>query len=248
MLRAGAACHLGALNHVLVQTASATIEDGTHDIQRIRILVLEANGVVADLHLWLRFSFSDHAHLCALLWFKRHHWWRCNFAWLQSAEIGTDGLLSGGWIKVTHNDANKIVGAVVGVPVLHRLVHAVTVEVTGPADHRPRIWAGHPEHAVELLLKYASWRAFRAQAALFVHHIALAVELAEHAVVEAIALHPGPQLKLIAGHIDEVESEVVTGEGIHARATSCRVDLVELILDDRRQRGLLRLEVGNLLL
>ena len=80
------------------------------------------------------------------------------------------------------------------------------------------------------------------------HHIALAVELAEHAVVEAIALHPGPQLKLIAGHIDEVESEVVTREGIHARATSCRVDLVELILDDRRQRGLLRLEVGNLLL
>ena len=35
LLRAGAACHLGAFNHVLVQTASATIEDGTHDVQRI---------------------------------------------------------------------------------------------------------------------------------------------------------------------------------------------------------------------
>ena len=195
--------------------------------------MLEANGVVTDLHLWLRFRFSHHAHLCALLWLKRHHWWRCNFARLQSAEVGTDGLLGSRWIKVTHNNAHKIVGAVVGVPVLHRLVHAVTVEVTGPTDHRPRIRAGHPEHAVELLLKHTSWRAFRAQAALFMHHIALAVELAEHAVVEAIALHPSPQLKLIAGHIDEVEGEVVTGEGIHARATSSGVDLVKLILDDR---------------
>ena len=65
------------------------------------------------------------------------------------------------------------------------------------------------------------------------HHIALAVELAEHAVVEAIALHPSPQLKLIAGHIDEVEGEVVAREGIHASAAGCRVDLVKLILDDR---------------
>ena len=35
LLRAGAACHLAAFNHVLVQTTSATIEDRTHDIQRI---------------------------------------------------------------------------------------------------------------------------------------------------------------------------------------------------------------------
>ena len=65
------------------------------------------------------------------------------------------------------------------------------------------------------------------------HDVAFRVKLAKHAVVEPVALHPGPELELVRRHGDEVAGEVVRREGVHAAAAGLRVDLIELVFDDR---------------
>jgi len=202
--------------------------------------------VVADLHLRLRIYLRVHAHLGLLPVLERgdrRHGARLG---AQAAEVAADQLACLRRVEVTDDDADEVVRPVVDVPVALRLLHRVAVEVARPADDGPRVAARHPEHRIELLLEDARGGALGAQAPLLVHDVALAVELAEHAVVEPVALHPRPELELVARDVDEVEGEVVRGEGIHARASLARVHLVELVLHDGTGGLLIALELRNL--
>ncbi len=149
-------------------------------------------------------------------------------------------------VEVADQRGRQIVGRVVRTEVVVGLLLADHPQIRGPTDNRPAVRVGLPEHRVELLVELAGRRRLGAQPALLVHHVALAVELTEHRVGQAIRLHPEPQLQLVGRHGDEVDREVARRTGVHAGGAGVGVDLVELVLD--HQRTLLFDELRELLL
>ena len=109
--------------------------------------------------------------------------------------------------------------------------------VRGPADDRPAIGVGDPEHGVELFLGAAQGRGLRAHAPLFEDDVALGVELAEDGVELPLAFHPHPKLELVGGDGDEVSGDILGREGVHAGGAGGGVDLVELILHENLALG-----------
>jgi hypothetical protein len=67
-----------------------------------------------------------------------------------------------------------------------------------------------------------------------VDHVALAVELAEDRVRQAVGLEPGPQLEAVLRQAHEVAGQVLVRERVERLAAVARVDLVQLLLHDRR--------------
>jgi len=194
--------------------------------------VVEGDGVVADLDLGLAVALGVHAGLGELLHFEGDDGGRGGLAALEAGEVALDDGLDFLGIEVADDDASEVVGAVVDVEVVPGLLLGVAVEIAGPADDGPVVGRALPEDGVELLLVDAGGGALGAEAALLVDDVALGVELAEDRVVEAVGLHPGPELELVGGDVDEVEGEVAGREGVHARSALGGVDLVELVVDD----------------
>ncbi|OQA30278.1 MAG: hypothetical protein BWY56_02534 [Acidobacteria bacterium ADurb.Bin340] len=91
---------------------------------------------------------------------------------------------------------------------------------------------GDPGHGEEGFHEPARGGGFGGLAALLQHHVALAVELPEHGVLQAVGLQPGPELQFVGGHGDVVEGPVVAGVGVQPRGAGLLVDLVQLILHD----------------
>ena len=134
---ARARSNAAALDHGLVQTASATVKNFTHHVKRVAILVAKRHGVIAHIHFGLEISLGVHALLRHLLGLQRDHLRRLHFACLKSAKVLLNLRLHIGGFEITNNDAHQIVGTVVGVPIFHGAVHGVTVQVTGPTNHGP---------------------------------------------------------------------------------------------------------------
>ena len=65
------------------------------------------------------------------------------------------------------------------------------------------------------------------------HDAPLRVELAEHGVGQAVALHPEPQLQLVGRDVDEIDGEVVARAGVHAGAALAGVYPAEVLLDQQ---------------
>ena len=91
-----------------------------------------------------------------------------------------------------------------------------------------------PEHGIEELVEPARGSRFGAKPPLFVHDVALGVELAEHGPEKPLRFHPEPELELVRGHGDEVDGDVVARERVHPGSAGFGVDLVELVLDHDR--------------
>ena len=173
---------LATFDQSLVEATGPTIEDRTQHIKRVTILVSERNSVVTNFNGRLALALRDHALFRELCNFKRDDR-RHSCALLKSSEVSLDGRTRFTRIEVADDHAAEIVGAVVGVPVLERFFHRVTVEIARPTNHWPRVSTRHPEHRVELLLEHASGCALRAKSTFFMHDIALRIELAKDRVL-----------------------------------------------------------------
>ena len=226
-----------ALHHPGVEPAGPLVEQFGEHVERVAVDMAGGHRVVADLDGRRHVPLGVHPLLGDLVDLQCHDRRRRLRARIEPREIPGDERLRRHGIEVAHHDAKQVAGTVVDVPVIHRLVEGVAVQVARPADDRPRIAARLPKHGVELFLEAARGCAVGAEPPLFVHHIPLGVKLAKHAVVEPVALHPGPELQLVGRHGDEVAGEVVAGEGVHAAAAGLGVDLIELVLDDRGRLG-----------
>ena len=85
-----------------------------------------------------------------------------------------------------------------------------------------------------------------AHAALFLHHVALLVELALDRMRDALALEVGPKLKPVGGHASRSTASSLLGRGIQIDSAVLLGDLGELVGDDILLRGGLSILKGLL--
>ena len=217
-------------HQTFVESAGAGVQQSRQDFQRVGIGVAKGDGVPPDFRQRIGLRLSVHALLGDLRHFHAEH-----RRWiLRAARDATQILLGelGGLVGVEIADEHggEILRGVVGGVEVLRLRHADLRHVKRPADDRPVVVAGLPEERVELLLRLAQRRGFRAQPALFHHHVTLGVELPEDRPQQPLAFHPHPQLQLVRRHGDEVASHVLAGEGVHGGGPGGGVNAVELVL------------------
>ncbi len=191
------------------------------------------NGVVADLDLGRRLGGGDHPLFTLLLHLPGPHGLGLARAARDAAEVcfrPCDGLVG---VEAADERHRQIVGGVVDVEERQGLLAGEAVKVAGPADDRPRVRRRLPEHGVELLIQQPRWGAVDAEPSLLVDHVALAVELAEDRVAQAVGFHPEPELQLVGRDIDEIDGEILAGARVHSRRALPLVDAVEVVLDNQ---------------
>ncbi len=104
-------------------------------------------------------------------------------------------------------------------------------DVGGPADDRPTIRRGFPNHGVQLFGEFAQRSRFSAPPAFFEDDVALSVKLAEDRMENSVGFHPHPKFEFIRWDVDKVSSEVFGGERVHLRTTVSGVDAIEFVFD-----------------
>ncbi len=153
-------------------------------------------------------------------------------------------------IDVTHDDhghvGRDVVPGVEGLRVLAR----EALQVAHVTDVRHAVGMGAVGDGDELLEQTAEGATLGAHAPLFLNHVALAVELAQHRIEETLAFQVREQLELVGRQRVAVDRVIGTGRGVQPDPAVAVDDLAELVLGDEiaglvlRGREL-RLEVGQ---
>ncbi|OQC23387.1 MAG: hypothetical protein BWX68_02818 [Verrucomicrobia bacterium ADurb.Bin063] len=223
-----------AQHQPLVQPAGARGQNLAEDFQRIRIPVPERHGMPQDIHLRIRLGLGVHALFGRLRHFRCDHVRRRPGAARDALEVFAHQRPGRGGREIAHQDECDVLGRIIRGVELIRLRLGNGQQIRGPADHRPGVGRGFPEHGVELLLELAQRRGFDPQPPLFKHHIPLGVKLAENRVEQPLGLHPRPQLQLVGRHDNEIGRQVLGGKGVHPRTALAAIQAVKLVFNQQR--------------
>ena len=140
-------------------------------------------------------------------------------------------------IEIAHQRDDHVAGNVMLLEELHRIGRRERLQVRGITHGRAVVRIRRECRAEKLLDQPSGRIAVGAHAALFHHHVALLVELAQHRIGEAVRFDGGPQLNHVRRHGVHVAGVVIAGAGVHAHAAVTLDNLAELVLDDELVGG-----------
>lgn len=160
-----------------MESTAPAVQDIGENVERIGVAMAKRHRVVAKLDLRLAVASGVHALFRGLRHLQGHDVrWRARGRG-QPAEIALGKRLGFGDIEVADNGRSEVSRRVVRVVILLRLRQAIDAKIGRPADDRPAIRMGLPEHRAEELVELARGGRFRSQPPLFVDDIPLRVKL-----------------------------------------------------------------------
>ena len=191
------------------------------------------HGVVTDLNLRIGVSIGRHPLFAELRHLPRAWLRRRTVTRLQTTEVTFGQHPRLGWVEIAHQRSGQIIWRVVQLKETQGFFSRDPLEITRPPDYRPTVWRRLPEQGVELFLELSGRGAVCTHPTLFVHDIALGVELAEHWIEQPVRFQPEPKLKFVGWHVHKVDRVVVTRASVHGRCTLSRIDATEVFLDNQ---------------